>query len=542
MPMNQDWGDDMTCLRHRPCLLSILALAAAPAPYLPADEKPLRQVIDAEVRAAWQREKVTPAPAATDAAFLRRVWLDLAGTIPTGEEARTFLQDADPKKREKLIDRLLADPRFAAQQANVWDLVLFGRNPPNGDAVRKRDGFKKWLTDKFARNEPYDRWVRDLLLAEQEGTELFLVQYRGQPEEAAVAVSRIFLGTQLQCARCHDHPYESWTQRDFYGLAGFFVRLVVTEVGPGGRRFAVGEKSTGEVLFTGAVKDQKPGQKGEPIQARFLGGPTLEEPAVPKDFKEPPVKAGAAPARPLFSRKEKLAAWVTAPNNPYLARAAVNRVWAQFLGRGLVHPVDDLSEKNAPSHPDLFKALTERLVAQKLDLKWLIRELVNSETYQLAGEGPAREALPAWFERARVRPLTAEELLAAIRTATGFDATGRKSGGDAEVYFPLYFGEPTNGRGDFQGSLREHLFLNNSEQLRRLILSGKGSLADTLLTAKEPWERRVDRLFLSVLSRPPRPEERAKFVAYLTSGPKTEALVEEAVWVLLNCAEFRFNH
>jgi hypothetical protein len=534
----------MTRLRRPAWCLAFLAFTAAalPGTGLGAEEKPLRQVIDDEVRAAWQREKITPAPAAADAAFLRRVYLDLAGTIPTGEEARTFLGDADPKKREKLIDRLLADPRFAAQQANVWDLVLFGRNPAGGDSTRKRDGFKKWLAGKFARNEPYDRWVRDLLLAEQEGSELFYVQFRGAPEDAAVGVSRIFLGTQLQCARCHDHPYESWTQRDFYGLAGFFVRLVVTETGSGAQhRIAVGEKSTGEVLFTGAVKDQKPGQKGEPIKPRFLGGPTLVEPPVPKDFKEPPVKAGAAPPRPLFSRKEKLAAWVTAPENPFLARAAVNRVWAQLLGKGLVHPVEDLSEKNAPSHPELFRTLTARFVARKLDLKWLIRELVNSETYQRAGEGPARDALPAWFERARVRPLTAEELLAAVRVATGFDAAGAK-GDDAAVYFQLYFGEPTNGRGDFQGSLREHLFLNNSEQLLRLIQPRKGNLADALLTAKEPWEQRVDRLFLSVLSRLPRQEERAKFVAYLTSGPKPEARVVEAVWVLLNCAEFRFNH
>ncbi len=533
----------MICLRHRFRFLPTLALLvlAFHSSFLRAADRPLREVIDAEVRAAWQREKVTPAPAAPDAAFLRRAWLDLVGTIPTAEEARAFLQDADPKKRQKLIDKLLADPRFAVQQANVWDLALFGRNPPGGDAVRKRDGFKKWLTDRFARNDPYDHWVRDLLLAEP-GTEVFYAQYRNAPEDAAVGVSRIFLGTQLQCARCHDHPFESWTQRDFYGMAGFFVRLVVTESGSGAQqRFAVGEKSTGEVLFTGAVKDQKPGQKGEPIKPKFLGGPAVEEPPLPKGFKEPAPKAGAALPRPLFSRKEKLAAWVTAPDNPYLARAVVNRVWAQFLGRGLVHPVDDLSEKNAPSHPELFKALAARVVERKFDLKDLIREIANSETYQRAAEGPTRDALPPRFERARVRPLSAEELLAAVCTATGCDATAARNSG-AEIYFPIYFGEPTNGRGDFQGSLREHLFLNNSEQLLRMIRRQKGNLADSLLASKDPWERRVDRLFLSVLSRPPRDEERAKFIAYLTSGPKTEALVEEAIWVLLNTAEFRFNH
>jgi hypothetical protein len=525
-------------------LFLLLAAMALWTPSLQAELRPLREMIDTEIRAAYQREKIAPAPRAGDAAFLRRVYLDLVGTIPTYDEAKQFLQDTDPDKRSRLIDKLLADPRFAVAQANVWDLVLFGRHPPNGDATRKRDTFKKWLTDRFARNDPYDRWVRDLLLAEQEGTELFYVQHRNQPEDAAVAVSRIFLGTQLQCARCHDHPFESWTQRDFYGMAGFFVRLVVVDQnGKGGkRRYAIGEKSTGEVLFTGSAKEQMPGRKGEPIKPRFLGGPALDEPPVPKSFKEPAPKTGQSPPPPLFSRKAKLAGWVTAPDNPYLARAVVNRVWGQFLGKGLVHPLDDLSEKNTPSHPALFKALAEQLTAHRFDLKWLIRELVNSETYQLASEGGSRDALPPWYERARVRPLSAEELVAAISTAAGLDAAGRKRADDAMVYILLYFGEPTNGRGDFQGSLSEHLFLNNSGQLRAMIQRRKGNLADTMLTSTEPWERRADRLFLSVLGRSPADGERKQFVAYLTSGGKAEERVEEAIWVLLNTAEFRFNH
>src|SRR5262245_46432724 len=501
--------------RLRGMALAVLVGLLGPLPAR-AEDRPLRQVVDAEIKAAWQREKITPAGRADDATFLRRVYLDLVGTVPTYDETRQFLADGDLKKREKLIDKPLADPRYATNQATVWDLVLFGRNPPGYDATRKRDGFKKWLADKFAKNEPYDRWARDLLLAEQDGSELFYVQFRNQPEEAAVAVSRIFLGTQLQCARCHDHPYESWTQRDFYGLAGFFVRLVVLDQGgpANQRRFTVGEKSTGEVLFSGAAKDQKPGQKGEPVKAKFLGGTVLDEPPLPEGFKEPDLKKPKALPKPAFSRKEKLAEWVTAPTNPYLARAVANRVWGQLLGRGLVHPVDDLSEKNEPSHPQLLLALTEQMAAHKFDLKWFLRELVNSETYQLAATGPATEALPRWYERARVRPLSAEELLAALRTATGFGGGPLPSA--TEEYVLRYFGVPTNGQGDFQGSLTEHLFLNNSSQLRQMIQRRKGNLMDTVLSSTEPWEQRVDRMFLSVLSRLPTPEQRKRFVAHLT--------------------------
>jgi hypothetical protein len=539
----------MPRLRTAPLLLAPLLAMLATSAHARAGEKPLREVIDAQVRAVWQREKITPPARCDDATFLRRVFLDLAGTIPTYEEAKSFLADPDPGKRAKLVERLLDDPRYARAQAQVWDQVLFGRNPPNADAVRKRDGFKKWLTEKFAKNESYDRWVRELLLAEQEGSETFLVQYRNQPEEATVAVTRIFLGTQLQCARCHDHPFENWTQRDFYGMAGFFVRLVVVDAPARGkeRRFLVGEKSTGEVLFSGSVMEQKPGRKGEPVRPKFLGGPELDEPPPPKGFKEGPFRGNKPPPRPLFSRKEKLAAWVVAPENPYLARAVTNRLWAQFLGRGLVHPIDDLSRKNRPSHPELFKALTDHLVAHKFDLKALIRELVNSETYQAAATGPSTEALPTWFERARVRPLSAEELLASIRQATGFDA-GKKPGearlpGAMEEYLTMFFGSPTDGQGNFQGSLAEHLFLNNAGQLRQMIQARKGNLADAILTSKAPLAERVEQLFLSVLSRPPRPEESKRFVEHLTADARAQpALVEDAIWVLLSCAEFRFNH
>jgi hypothetical protein len=524
----------------------IVLLAGSPAT-LRAEETPLRQIIDGEMEAVWKREKVTPAGPADDAAFLRRIYLDLIGTIPTSDEAAQFLKDTDAKKREKLIDKLLADPRYATNQANVWNVVLFGRRPANLENDRKRDGFKKWLTARFEKNVAYDQIVRELLLADEEGTETFYVQFRGQPEDAAVAVSRVFLGTQLQCARCHDHPFESWTQRDFYGMAGFFVRLVVLDNPDAKKKYGLAEKGTGEVLFTGAVKDQKPGQKGEPVKPKFLGGAVLDEPPTPKDYKDPPSGAKTYP-KPPFSRKEKLAEWVTAPDNPFFARAAANRVWAQFMGRGLVHPVDDLGEKSDAGNAALLKVLSKQLAEHKYDLKWYVRELVNTRTYQLAAEGKLKEALPETFERARIRPLSAEELMAVMRQATGYD-DGPMAKPDAplpnagEEYFLRFFGEPTNGLGDFQGSLAEHLFLNHSGNVRALIQRRKGNFADTIATSTDPWEARVDRMFLSVLTRLPKPEEQKRFVAHLKSDPKaTDALVEEAIWVLMNTAEFRFNH
>ena len=529
----------------------IMAIAALVLVAQVADaQESLRQKIDAELRTVWQREKITPAGKAEDTTFLRRVYLDLAGTIPSFDEAKQFLENNDAKKREKLIDKLLADPRFAIQQAQIWDQWFFGRNPPNGDATRKRDGFRKWLEEQFAKDVPYDAWVRTLLLAEEGDTGLFYVQYRSQVEETTVAVSRIFMGTQLQCARCHDHPYESITQKEFYGMAGFFARLTFTDGGGGqNRRYLVGEKSTGDVLFSGSAKEQKPGRKGEPIKPKFLGGAPLVEPELPKDFKEPDTKGNKTPVKPLFSRKEKFVAWLTAPDNPYFAKAVANRVWAQFMGRGQVHPVDDLSDKNTPTHPVLFQALTKGVQDHRYDLKWLIREIVNSDAYQLACSGKETEPMPQYYERARVRPLSAEEMLEALREASGTNAANRLAGdkkqgygGDTLEYFARYFGEPTNGRGDFQASLQEHLFLNNSGNVRQLFSQRKGSLTEELMKSKDAWPEKVDRMFLTVLTRLPRPEERERFVTFLTSEPRADSLLQDALWALVNTAEFRFNH
>ena len=531
------------------CFAAKLAviLSACVATFAGAADVPLREVIDKEVRSACEKKAIPLAPKSDDATFLRRVYLDLVGTIPTYDEAKQFLDDADAGKRDALIQRLLDDPRYPQQQAAIWDLTLFGRNPPNQDATRNRTLFKQWLTDKFAKNEPYDRWVRDLLLAEQEGSELFYVQYTNKAEDLAEAFSKVFLGTQIQCARCHDHPSTDLLQKDFYGMAGFFVRLVVLDQGSSGegekkvKKFKIGEKSSGDVLFAGNAKELKPGMKGEPVKPKFLSGSPLEEPALPAGFKEPEVKGDVKSLpKPLFSRKEKLAEWATSPTNPFFARAIVNRVWAQFMGRGIVHPIDNFVDDNKPTLPALLDALTQQFIEHQFDMKWLIRELVSSGVYQRASTGESKDALPKHFERARVRPLSAEEIQATLKTAGGDPAV--KSEGSTGEYFLRYFGEPVNGMGEFQGSLGEHLFLNNSDNVRAFIRRKKGNLADGICASTDPWEQRVDRMFLSVLTRLPTDPERRKFATYLTSDPKTEAVVEEALWVLVNLSEFRFNH
>ncbi len=510
--------------------------------------EPLRKTIDTEVQIALKREKITPAKPASDQEFLRRLYLDLIGVIPTAEEAVAFLDDKSANKREALIEKLLADSRYAQHQADVWDLVLFGRNPP-GYGTHRREGFQMWLRSRFEQNIPYNVWVRDILTAQGTSADngaMYFAQWRNAPEDAIEAVTQTFLGVQLQCARCHDHPFEEWKQLDFYGMAAFLTRLQVVTVEQKNNQpvFVIGEYSTGDVKFTGAAKDAKPGQKGEAVKPKFLTGDSLKEPEMPKDFKEVKFAEKKRPPSPKFSRKDALANWITDAKNPYFAKAVANRVWAQYLGRGLVHPVDNMSESNKPSHPALLDALAKELINHQFDLKWFIRELVNSDTYQQSSRGNG-EPMPLWFAHARSRPLSAEELVESWRVASGYaqsESLANRKPTEGRFrpltrdYVIQFFGSPTTGTGDFQGGLREHLYLNNG-QLPQMI-GVKGGLAEQLADSKKPLAERIERLYLSTLSRRPMPDEVAKFEAYLKNGGSPA----DAVWALMTCSEFRFNH
>jgi len=327
---------------------------------------------------------------------------------------------------------------------------------------------------------------------------------------------------------------------------------------------AIGEKSTGDVLFTGPAKNQQPGKKGDPVKPKFLLGEELQEPPLPEGFKEPERKGKEPPQPPVYSRKDQLADWITKAGNPFFARAIANRIWAQYLGRGIVHPIDNMSPSNEPSHPELLDALTKWLVEQKFDLKAYTRELVNSRTYQLSSLGsphapredgisrsemPTMEPFPLWFQHARTRPLSAEELAESWRVATGYAVweASREEKKKEGRYRPLdgyllrFFGQPNNGVGDFQGGVTEHLYLNNGP-LGNLIVSGPGTLMESLTKTDTPLEERLDRLFLQMLNRPPTAEERTKLAELISADNQPEDRWRDAVWALITCSEFRFNH
>ena len=532
----------------RSCLLVLLF--AAPVGSLHAQAKPLREVIDAAVRGAWEKEKITPAKPAGDSEFLRRIYLDLAGSVPTYEEAVAFLDSKDPAKREKLIDRLLADPRYAQHQTDVWDMLLFGRRPPGYD-TDKREGFQDWMKSRFEKNVPYDAWVRELLKADGNSAEngaLYFVQYRNAPEDATEAIAQTFLGVQLQCARCHDHPYESWKQLDFYGMAAFLARLDVVSVGKKGNlpMYAIGEYEIRRHPVHRPGQGRGPRQEGRAGQAEVPRRRRPRRAALTKARSRPGLPPTSMPPKPKFSRKDQLADWITRPDNPYFARAIANRVWAQYLGRGIVHPVDNLSATNKPSIPDLLDVLAKELVAHKFDLKWYIREVVNSRTYQLSGAGSG-EAMP------QLLPACAQPAAVGRGTGGGVAHRDRLHRGRARRrqearHQPL----PSAGRlpaallrqsehrhGHFQGGLHEHLYLNNGP-VAQMIGGGKGSIGE--FDRRRPVNRSKPESSGCSCKRStagPAPAEAEKFAAFLKNNNGSAA---DAVWVLMTCSEFRFNH
>ena len=542
--------------KHQQLMALILVILFSAPSSAPAEDL-LRNVIDHHLKDAWKANGVTPAGPSSDAEFLRRSYLDLLGIIPSYTEAIAFLDDTSPDKRQALISRLLANPRYGLHQSDIWDMVYFGRNPP-GFGTRDRAQFQNWLSEQFNNNVPYNTWANRLLRAEgntiDDGPPMFYLQYKNGPEDAAEAVTQKFLGIQVQCARCHDHPFDKWSQLDFHGTAAFFSRLQVVSVGKKEKQtaYAIGETNLGDLLFTGPVQEDRVGKKGEVVKPKFLGGDPLEEPSLPPNFKEERrFPSGKVPPQPQFSRKDALANWITSPGNPYFSRAAANRIWAQFMGKGIVHPVDNLCDDNPPSHPDLLDALTQALIDHNFDLKWFIGEIMNSKAYQLTASSPVTAAKPRWYERPQYRPLSAEELFESWVLASGYDkvlaATNQKPESRLRIrgitwdYLRNAFGEPNDGAGDFQGGLHEHLYLNNG-QVRQLISDRPGGLHATLAKLDSPWEERVERLFLQTLTRRPRSEERAKFVAFLDTEDDLRGRLHDAIWTLLTCSEFRFNH
>jgi hypothetical protein len=552
---------------QRPHLLSRRCppLAAALLVLLPAApakaQDPLHQRIDRAITAGTPGFAKLAAARADDAELLRRVWLDLAGTIPTADEALAFLKDPAPDRRAKLIDRLLASPAYARHLATVFDVLLMDRRPARLVPAAQ---WQELLRASFAADKPYDQLVREILTADGSDPKTrsaarFYLDRNGDVNQLTRDIGRLFLGTNLGCAQCHDHPLvRQYKQDHYYGLLAFLNRsfLVVpkgkTKPGVVGAVFA--EKAEGEVSYQ-SVFDPKLTRTTGP---RLPGGPLVKEPTFPKG-KEYVVAPGKGVASvPAFSRRARLAELLTAPENAQFRRTAANRLWALLLGRGLIDPIDYDHGANPPSHPELLQALADELAESKFSVKAFLREVTLSETYQRSSRPPqgVDEVEPKAFAVAQLRPLTAEQLAWAMMQATGLVDAERKALGkkatDAALAARLagnvaalvkIFGGPA-GQPDegFEATLEQTLFLKNGALLRGWLAPRPGNLMDRLGRLTDAAAV-ADELYLSVLTRYPTGEERKEVADYLAERAADRgAALQELAWALLTSAEFRFNH
>jgi hypothetical protein len=515
-------------------------------------EGPLHQRVDALIAAGYGDAAGQVAPPASDAEFLRRVTLDLNGTLPTANEVRAFLADGSADRRELLIDRLLSRPAYARRMAQHVDVMLMERRK---DAKVARDAWEAFLRTSFEQNKPYDQLVRDILSADgsdakNRGPAKFYLDRNFESSVVARDVGRLFLGRDLRCAQCHDHPLvDDYKQEQFYGLLAFLNRsyLFPNEMAA---MPVVADKAEGEVTFVSVFDKAK---KQHMTGPRVPGRPPVAEPKVEKD-KEYKVKP-AANVRPVptYSRREQLAAAVTDPQNRAFARTAVNRLWALMFGRGLVHPPDMDHPGNPPSHPELLDLLTDEFVAHKFDVKWLLRELALTQTYQRSSEVTG-DVPPERYASMPLKPLAPEPLAFAVLQATGQADAERHALGkgvaDAAVdarlaprvaairgVFTGRSGEPEDSS---EATLSQALFVKHGATLRGDIAARPGDLLDRVTKLGD--DDAAEEMFVSVLSRLPTADERRDVAEALKGAANRPAALTEVIWALVASTEFRFNH
>jgi hypothetical protein len=493
------------------------------------DALQLARIIDQEIDAKLKEEGIKPSPVSDDAEFLRRVYLDIVGVIPTADKAQAFLDDKSPNKRQQVIDELLNDSRFGRFHAELISGLLIPRESNNRRLSSAP--FQNWLADKLNKNQPLDKTVYELITAtgdqDQNGAVTF---YVGNPtvDKMTDNVSRMFLGVQLQCAQCHNHPFTEWKQKEYWGMAQFFMKVRLT---------ANPNQAAKKGMAPGIIESAKAGKKGQLpesamiVPAKFLGAEEVKL----KD---------SDPFRPV------LAEWIVSQKNPYFAKAMVNRFWYQMFGRGIVNPVDDMHENNDPSHPELLAALTEQFKASGHDLKYLIRAMCNSSAYQRTSRpSNGNDDDVKYYSHRLTRVVIPEQLYDSIATIVGPE--GRNQGRPNAA---AKKGQPAGGRDGFISFFRVEdgfdplEYQNGIPQALRLMNSNQTNLTRAVVdnamqkAGNEP-SKVIERLYLTILSRRPTADETTKLLAYLqkTSGAPSMAY-GDMVWVLMNSSEFMVNH
>ncbi|HEX3147081.1 MAG TPA: DUF1549 and DUF1553 domain-containing protein [Gemmataceae bacterium] len=487
---------------------------------------PIKNFIDPLVDAKLKKLNIVPSGPVDNASYLRRVYLDVIGTLPTPDEVRKFLADKSADKRAKLVDALLERSEYADVWALKWaDVLRVDRQALGAPGAY---AYYRWIREAVAENRPFDKFARELIAAEgplAEVPEAGFYKVVPKPGEAANTLSQVFLGIRIACAECHHHPFDRWSQTDYYGMAAFFSPVGVRKIGMAEVVSSLGE-STAKHLRT-----------SETVSATPLGG--------------------KAAASVKGDQREGLAAWMTAPENPFFARNLVNRLWAHFLGRGIVEPVDDVRSTNPPTNPELLNALAKKFVESKFDVKAMVRLICASRVYQTSStpnETNARDDQN--YSRMIFKRPDAEVLMDMVTQTTGvpekFDGVPLGTRAiqlwDSKVrhYFLKQFGRPVRASAcecerNAEPNIAQVLHLLNSDFLQEKLRHEDGTVARLCRTFSDD-AKILEELWLMCLSRAPTPTELTQVTAHLRKTKIRREGFEDVAWALLNTKEFLFNH
>lgn len=510
------------------------AMARLTVPYAAAREFdfPARTPLDNVAAAKWRELGLVPSGLCTDAEFLRRAMLDALGTVPTPDEVDEFLSSAEPDKRAKWIDKILDRPEYVDYWTLKWGDIL--RVSTDKLGAQGMLAFNLWLRDAFRTNKPLSAMVDELVTAQgsifTNGPANYF-RVASSPDDLAETTAQVFMGVRLQCAKCHHHPFESYGQDDYYGLAAYFARIRTK----GSQEFGLfGQEQVIYVADSGEVHQPRSGKRMAP---RPLNADPADDP---------------------IDRRRALAHWLTKVDNPWLSRNVANRYWGYLLGKGLVNPIDDLRETNPPSNPELLDTLASSFVKSGYDLKALLRLILNSRVYQLSSiPTPDNRLDSLFFTHYTLKRLSAEQLLDALNYATGtFEKFPRRPAGTRAIslpdtsfasYFLDTFGRPIRATAcecerSADPNLSQALHLMNGDLINQKLAQRDGRLTAIMRDPKLTDETLIQTLYHVAFCRPATEPEIATGKSVIAEAPDRPTGVQDLFWGLLNSKEFLFNH
>ncbi len=528
--------------------LTLLMLLGPAVNQVPAETPRLTQQIDRFIQERLDRDKVPASPLADDAEFLRRVYLDITGRIPTYEQTTAFLDSKQPDKRARLIDELLARPEYGLHFATIWRELIVDRSPENSQ-VRQAFSWELigWMAEGFNKGRGWNEIVSDLLTAEGEAKKnpatTFVLANRmnnfPRPADLVSMTGKLFMGTQIRCAQCHNHPFvEEWKQDDFWGVAAFFSQVRDHGMKPDGSTptpsfFETPHPDTKiETSYINRAKRAGllPPPPGAQIAVPHQADPTKTSRLVKAKY----FLAQQPELPPQGPYRAKFAAWLTSRENPYFARSAVNRLWAHFFARGLVHPIDDMRPDQKPSHPELLALLEKDFKSSGFNLKEMIRCICNSNAYQrtsrpVPSNGEDRER----FSHQAIKLLSPDQTINSLFIAVGRPPMTGKNRDQQTLPFATKEADadPT----EFSHGIPQYLLQMNAGPANTPGITNK-------LTQKKSKEESITALYLAALSRPPRPKELQRMLSYVEKETNPNKGYGDLYWVLLNSAEFILNH